>query len=456
MEFLSLPFAICMALTFVVYYARQRRGWQHGVLLVSSMSFIGYYHLAYLLVALAITVFTFMMGKYLHAVTGTRRAPFVLWGSLSGLVGFWLAARYWSPLFPIGISFYTFQALSYLIEIYWEEEPEDDFMDFCLYMLLFMKFLSGPIERGYDLLPQLKQARKFDYRGVVRGLKLLAWGAFMKLVIADRIAPSLDLVFDHVQRSSGMQLLTATLLYPIQLYADFAGYTCMALGLGRVLGFRLQPNFNRPFISQSTGELWRRWHMSLSFWVRDYVFTPLNASLRGMGRWGVYTALVVTFVTIGVWHGAGWTFFFYGLFQGMVVIYETAAKQFRQRQEQLLGSRAWSVMAIVRTYLLFALSLLFFRVADVRDVLYAYAHLLDGFSFSIKELRLGMTDHYWIVFGIAVVLMLLGEYLNGRGNVSEWMERQRAVVRWTCYIVLLLIIFLYGAFGVENFIYIQF
>lgn len=249
MEFLSIPFVCCMAITFLLYYLRQDRGWQHTVLLVASMVFIGYYHPVYLLIASAITVFTFFWGRIIHANLGTRARTIYFWTGIIALTGFWLVARYWFPLFPLGISFYTFQALSYLIEIYWEEEPEDDFVDFTLYMMLFVKFLSGPIERACDLLPQLKTARAFDYTLVTRGLKLVAWGVFLKVVIADRISPSLDIVLNDVRDATGMQILVATLLYPIQLYSDFAGYTCMALGLGRMLGFRLHPNFDRPFVS---------------------------------------------------------------------------------------------------------------------------------------------------------------------------------------------------------------
>lgn len=445
-----------MAITFLLYYLRQERGWQHTVLLVASMVFIGYYHPVYLLIASAITVFTFFWGRIIHANLGTRAGTIYFWTGIIALTGFWLVARYWFPLFPLGISFYTFQALSYLIEIYWEEEPEDDFVDFTLYMMLFVKFLSGPIERACDLLPQLKTARVFDYTLVTRGLKLVAWGVFLKVVIADRISPSLDIVLNDVRDATGMQILVATLLYPIQLYSDFAGYTCMALGLGRMLGFRLHPNFERPFVSRSTGELWRRWHESLSFWVRDYVFTPLNASLRSYGRWGVYLSLFVTFVVIGVWHGAGWTFACYGLFQAILVLEEAMLGKRREQWYGALGKHIGGALMMTRTYILFALSLLFFRVAKISDVFYAYQHLFDGFDSSVKELRLGMSDQAWIVFGIATLVMLVVEYANSRHNLIIATERLRPVLRWTVYFSVLLIILFYGSFGVENFIYIQF
>lgn len=456
MEFLSIPFVCCMAITFLLYYLRQERGWQHTILLVASMVFIGYYHPVYLLIASAITVFTFFWGRIIHANLGTRAGTIYFWTGIIALTGFWLVARYWFPLFPLGISFYTFQALSYLIEIYWEEEPEDDFVDFTLYMMLFVKFLSGPIERACDLLPQLKTARVFDYTLVTRGLKLVAWGVFLKVVIADRISPSLDIVLNDVRDATDMQILVATLLYPIQLYSDFDGYTCMALGLGRMLGFRLHPNFDRPFVSRSTGELWRRWHESLSFWVRDYVFTPLNASLRSYGRWGVYLSLFVTFVVIGVWHGAGWTFACYGLFQAILVVEEAMLGKRREQWYGSLGKHIGGALMMTRTYILFALSLLFFRVAKISDVFYAYQHLFDGFDSSVKELRLGMSDQAWIVFGIATLVMLVVEYANSRHNLIIATERLRPVLRWTVYFSVLLIILFYGSFGVENFIYIQF
>lgn len=456
MEFMSLAFVALFSVTFLLYYAGQSRKWQHLVLFAASVIFIAYYHWQYLAVAIGITLFTFYTGQLLHRRLNTPQAGIIFWSGIVGLVGFWLFTRYFMGMFPLGISFYTFQALAYLIDIYWEEEPEEDLGNFTLYMLLFMKFLSGPIERGYDLLPQLKQAQVFDYTKVARGAKLVAWGCFLKLVIADRLGPALDLVLNSVQEASGAQLLLATLLYPIQLYADFAGYTCMAIGFGAMMGFRLQPNFDRPFISTTTGELWRRWHISLSSWVRDYVFMPLSGSLRGWGKTGVYVSLFCTFVIIGVWHGAGWTFALYGMFQSVLVIYETAFKAQREQLKKRMGDTLWNTIMMVRTYLLFALSLLFFRLPHIEDVFYTYRHLLDGMDNNIRELRLGISDHYWIILSIAVLIMFAGEYLNSRKSLLDWTEEQKPVVRWCGYFAFILAIFTYGAFGVENFIYIQF
>ena len=196
--------------------------------------------------------------------------------------------------------------------------------------------------------------------------------------------------------------------------------------------------------------------MTLSFWMRDYVFTPLNASLRHWGKAGVCLALLATFVTIGVWHGAGWTFALYGLFQGVAVIYETLFSRQREWVRQKISSKVWTGLMMARTYLLFALSLLFFRVKEVGDVFYTYAHLFDGLQSSVKELRLGMSDRDWISFGAAVLLMFLFEFFHARGDLFARSEKLPPALRWTTYIGMIMIIFLFGAFGVENFIYIQF
>ena len=171
---------------------------------------------------------------------------------------------------------------------------------------------------------------------------------------------------------------------------------------------------------------------------------------------GIYASLLVTFVAIGVWHGAGLTFALYGLFQGILVIYETLFKKQREQLQNRVGAKVWKTLMIIRTYVLFALSLLFFRVSEISDVFYAYTHIFDGFNMGIKELNMGMDDHYWIVFALAVILMLLIEHINSKRNLIEWTEQQRAIIRWPIYFAIVFVIFLYGAFGVDNFIYVQF
>jgi len=457
MEFLTIPCICLILITFVLYYLTKSLLWQRLILLAASVIFISYYHIAFLAVALSIALFSFYAGKAIHKYKDTAKTSWLLASSIVLLVGTWLFFRYCSSLFPLGISFYTFQALSYLIEVYWDDEDvEDNLLDFLLYMLLFMKFLSGPIERGFDFLPQLKKVHTISYKKITEGIRMTGIGVFMKVVIADRLGPHLDSIFNTVRDASGLQLLESTLLYPIQLYADFAGYTCLAIGIGTIFGFKISSNFNRPFVSLTTGELWRRWHMSLSFWVRDYIFVPLTASFRSWGKWGIYCSLIITFVVLGAWHGAGWTFIIYGLIQGIIIIYETAAKKYRDRVQHSMNKNVCSFFSIIRTYVLFAVSLLFFRIDKIGDVFYTISHLFRGYNASWSELRIGMSDYNWEILGVALLLLFIYEYVNSKRNVFSLLDRCPVVVRWCIYYLFLFSLFIFGCFGVENFIYIQF
>lgn len=307
MSFISLNFVVLFACTFILYHTLPSR-FRKATLLTASCLFIGFYHLAFLITALILTLTTFYLGKWIGQAKRESGMKGIYFSGVCFLVVSWLAFRYADRLtnchilFPLGISFYTFQAISYLTEIYWqEEEPEKSLPDFMIYMLFFMKFLSGPIERASDMLPQLKSCKATDYTSMVYGMRLIVVGLIKKLILADSIAPYIDGVFGSVYTASGVQLLMACLLYPIELYADFSGYTDIALGGARMLGFKLSPNFNRPFIAQTTADFWRRWHMSLSFWVRDYLYLPLSSNLRGWGQWGVFLSLALTFTGLGIW-----------------------------------------------------------------------------------------------------------------------------------------------------------
>lgn len=306
MSFISLNFVVLFACTFILYHTLPSR-FRKATLLTASCLFIGFYHLAFLITALILTLTTFYLGKWIGQAKRESGMKGIYFSGVCFLVVSWLAFRYADRLtnchilFPLGISFYTFQAISYLTEIYWqEEEPEKSLPDFMIYMLFFMKFLSGPIERASDMLPQLKSCKATDYTSMVYGMRLIVVGLIKKLILADSIAPYIDGVFGSVYTASGVQLLMACLLYPIELYADFSGYTDIALGGARMLGFKLSPNFNRPFIAQTTADFWRRWHMSLSFWVRDYLYLPLSSNLRGWGQWGVFLSLALTFTGLGI------------------------------------------------------------------------------------------------------------------------------------------------------------
>lgn len=462
MSFISLNFVALFACTFILYHVLPPR-YKKTVLLAASFVFIGFYHVIFLEVALLISIATYLFGLWMGQVKDERRVKRIYFSSVCVLVASWLASRYAGQLtgcnfiFPLGISFYTFQAISYLTEIYWqEEEPERNLPDFLVYMLFFMKFLSGPIERAGDMLPQLKSGKAVDYQSMVCGLELIVVGLVKKLMLADYIGSYIDSIFNSPHTASGIQLLTACLLYPIELYGDFSGYTDIALGGARMLGFKLSPNFNHPFIAQTTADFWRRWHMSLSFWVRDYLYLPLSSAMRGWGQWGVFLSLVLTFTGLGIWHGAGWNFAVYGLIQGIIIFYEMKTIAFRNKARSRLGRPLFSALSVIRTYLIFAFSLIFFRAASLSEAFYYISHISFDVHYSWKEIDLGMPDHNCIVAGCALALILIYEYFMSKRDLLEALGKQPAAVRWGVYYLLAIMLFTLGQFNSDSFIYLQF
>ena len=462
MSFISLNFVTLFVCTFLLYYTLPPK-YRKAILLLSSCIFIGYYHIAFLIIALLISLATFFLGKWVGQSKHEKDTKRIYISGLCFLITGWLAFRYANLLpgvhwlFPLGISFYTFQALSYLTEIYWkEEEPEENLADFMIYMLFFMKFLSGPIERARDMLPQLKSGKPVAYPSIVYGMKLIVVGLIKKLILADYISPYIDCIFNSIHTASGIQLLMACLLYPVELYGDFSGYTDIALGGACMLGFKLSPNFNRPFIAQTTAEFWRRWHMSLSFWVRDYLYLPLSSGMRRWGQWGVFLSLSLTFAGLGAWHGAGWNYIIYGLIQGLIIFYEMKTAMIRNKIKNWIGNPLFTTLSILRTYLLFAFSLIFFRLESVSDALYYIRNISFSTHASWKEVSIGIPDHNCIVAGSALVLILVYEYFMSKRDLLEALEKQPMLVRWGIYYLLAIMFFTLGQFNSDSFIYLQF
>lgn len=462
MSFISLNFVTLFVCTFLLYYTLPPK-YRKAILLLSSCIFIGYYHIAFLIIALLISLATFFLGKWVGQSKHEKDTKRIYISGLCFLITGWLAFRYANLLpgvhwlFPLGISFYTFQALSYLTEIYWkEEEPEENLADFMIYMLFFMKFLSGPIERARDMLPQLKSGKPVAYPSIVYGMKLIVVGLIKKLILADYISPYIDGIFNSIHTASGIQLLMACLLYPVELYGDFSGYTDIALGGACMLGFKLSPNFNRPFIAQTTAEFWRRWHMSLSFWVKDYLYLPLFSSMRRWGQWGVFLSLSLTFAGLGAWHGAGWNYIIYGLIQGLIIFYEMKTAMIRNKIKNWIGNPLFTTLSILRTYLLFAFSLIFFRLESVSDALYYIRNISFSTHASWKEVSIGIPDHNCIVAGSALVLILVYEYFMSKRDLLEALEKQPMLVRWGIYYLLAIMFFTLGQFNSDSFIYLQF
>lgn len=481
MSFISIEFIILFVVTFTLYYTVKQKKIQKGILLLSSFAFAGYFHISFLLVALAISLATFFFGKKLSEKKEKKNIGWLYFSFIALIAFAWIILRYpaimeytansllglfnlsrsilqHSLLIPIGISFYTFQAISYLTEIYWDEiEPEDSLCDFTIYMLFFMKFLSGPIERPDNFLSQLKEQKRFDYDTVTYGLKLFFLGLLKKTIIADNLAPAINNIFSSIDNYDGLQLVIVALIYPIQLYTDFSGYTDMALGGAMMFGFKLTQNFNRPFISKSITELWQRWHISLSSWVHDYVYLPLTSSFRQWGKWGISLSLFIAFIVIGVWHGNNWNFVIYGFLQGVFVVYEMNTASLRNIiTKTTVGAHIYNGFSVITTYLLFAFSLIFFRSETLSDAWYFVSHLSIQQVESIKDLRMGITDHTYITTGVTFALLLIFEYFNAKRDLIKSLSSLHVAVRWTLYFILVFVLLVLGHLNDDSFIYVAF
>ncbi len=350
---------------------------------------------------------------------------------------------------PVGISFFTFQALSYLWDVYYKRQvPERDIVDYSLYVSFFPCILSGPINRASLVIPQLKAVRPyFDDKKAVAGLKLLLWGMFMKVVVADRVALYVDVVFDNYARYSGLSCLLASFFYTIQIYADFAGYSLMALGVGKVLGFEFTENFKRPYFAVSVTDFWHRWHISLSTWLRDYVYIPLGGSRCSKIRnyWNIF----VTFFVSGVWHGANWTFIVWGCMHGIAQIVEKMLGLQKKQPGGILR-----VLMIIITFIVVDFAWIFFRMPTLSDA-YAVIWRIFYLSWPINVYSPNGFVFYSMVVAVALLFIkdFTDEFCPGRLLVFE--NRYRWI-RWAGYIATMCYILVAGVFGADQFIYANF
>lgn len=342
MNFVQLEFPVFLAVVFGLYWALRDRWRQNLLLVVASAVFYGWVHPWFVLLMYGSAIVDFAMAQAMESWPRRRRwflatslvanlgmlAYFKYfdffaqsWSDALGAVGFTVHPATLGVMLPVGISFYTFQTIGYTVDVYRGElKARRDFVDYALYVSFFCQLVAGPIERPGRLLPQIENARDFSWSDTRAGLNLALWGAFKKVVVADTLAPYVDKVY-ILSEPAGPLLWAATAAFMVQIYADFSGYTDIARGTARMLGFRLVHNFRAPFLARTTIEFWQRWHMSLSFWLRDYVLGPLvGDGSTAVSRWRFAWATVLTFVLIGFWHGASWNFVLFGLYNGLWVV----------------------------------------------------------------------------------------------------------------------------------------
>ena len=369
-------------------------------------------------------------------------------------------------LLPVGISFYTFQTLSYTIEVYrGNQEPEKHFGYFALYVSYFPQLVAGPIERPMNLLPQLRSKHDFDYNRVTEGLGLIVWGLFKKVVIADRLALIVDNVYAQPDRFTGVGLSIATVFFAFQIYCDFSGYTDIAIGCAQVMGHRLMRNFNRPYFATSIAEFWKRWHISLTTWFRDYLYIPLGGNRVKISRF--YFNIIVVFVISGLWHGANWTFILWGLYHGLYYIIGKSTNSYRQTVAKISGlsryPRFHHIVKIVITFVLVCFGWIIFRANNFSDVVTIISRLGTGWAsvLNMSEFKMVLSsfnvaeDEFWL--GLLLIGLLISiQFLHGPKRVTEFFAQWNWPIRRLAYVLLVLMIFNFGVAQKIPFIYFQF
>ena len=371
-------------------------------------------------------------------------------------------------LLPVGISFYTFQALSYTMDVYRKEiSPEKDFFRYALFVSFFPQLVAGPIERSKNLLEQFYEKHQFEYERIKDGVLRMLWGLFMKMVIADRLALLVDRVYNNWQRYGGVEIILATVFFAVQIYCDFGSYSSIAVGAAQVMGFRLMDNFRQPYFATSVAGFWRRWHISLTSWFRDYLYIPLGGNRKGKLR--KYLNLMIVFLVSGLWHGASWHYVIWGGLNGAYQIIGDITKPLRNRVLSLFKVNrdcfSYRLMQTSLTFALVDITWLFFRADGLKNSLRMLKQIVTRFNAGVlidgTLFSLGLNDKNLAVAVVSIgVLWLVDQYNARKGSILCWLSAQNLVFRWGIYYMLLFSIIVFGVYGLgydaAAFIYFQF
>lgn len=468
MIFNSIQFILFYPLLFLLYYAIPTKYGKVRNMYLLFVSYLLYmqWKPVYALVLLGVTVVTYFSALLVVKSSHPKRIltvgvlmsllPLAFFkyfnfvnisvGKALSAVGlnYHLAGLNWA--IPIGISFFTFQALGYLWDVYYKrQEVERDFLIYALFVSFFPSILSGPINKASLLIPQFKRNRSFfDYPKAVEGMRMLLWGMFAKVVVADRAGLYVDSIFNSYADYNGITCFVASLFYSVQIYADFAGYSLMAIGVGKTLGFDLTENFRRPYFAVSVTDFWHRWHISLSTWLKDYIYIPLGGSRCSKIRnyWNIF----VTFLVSGIWHGANWTFVLWGILHGVTQILEKMLGQ-----QKCNYGRFGKTVKIVVTFLLINFFWIFFRMPTLTEACGVIGSIFN-FSQSM-HVDYNLTHMAFAIFGL--VVLFIKDYTDEFTNIRFFYNRS-VVIRWTAYVFVLSGILLAGVFGADQFIYSNF
>jgi D-alanyl-lipoteichoic acid acyltransferase DltB (MBOAT superfamily) len=370
---------------------------------------------------------------------------------------------YLSILLPIGLSFHTFQAMSYTIEVYrGHQKAERHFGIYALYVLFYPQLVAGPIERPQNLLHQFREKYDIDYDRITSGLRLMAWGLFKKVVIADRLAIAVDTVYNNPERHNSMSLIIATVFFTYQIFCDFSGYSDMAIGAARIMGFKLMTNFNNPYQSKSISEFWKRWHISLSTWFKDYLYITIGGNRVSIPRW--YLNLFIVFLVSGLWHGANWTFVLWGAIHGFYLVFGLITKKRRVKITKYLFLDRIPFLSTVVTFSLVAFAWIFFRANTVQSAFSIIEHIITGIPEIAKKVQnhqpiyqyMGISSSFLVVMLCSIILLETVHYVQSKYNITELFLEKPIYVRWAVYYAIIIAIIFFGVFENRQFIYFQF
>jgi alginate O-acetyltransferase complex protein AlgI len=477
MLFNSLEFFIFFPVVTTLYFLLPR-AYRWSLLLIASCVFYMAFIPKYILILFVTITVDFTAGILIEKTPPGRRRRLYLIGSLAvtvAILGFFkyfnfmngnLAgiARFfhWNYgieslkiILPIGLSFHTFQSMSYVIEVYrGNQKAEHHYGIFALYVMFYPQLVAGPIERPQNLLHQFREPHTFDYERVTGGLKRMAFGLFKKVVIADQLASLVDQVYNHPHDYTGFPLIFATMCFAYQIYCDFSGYSDIALGAAQVMGFRLMENFDRPYTARSIANFWRRWHISLTSWFKDYLYISLGGNRVAKPRW--YLNIFITFLVSGLWHGANWTFIIWGALNGMYLLLSLWTVPLREavvRATRLHRvPRIHHALQVGATFLLICFAWIFFRANSVNDAFYIASHLFTDLAGVSRRGRFAF-DGFILFF---ILFMEYIQYAHRTAGMRNLFGGKPVLVRWSLYYALVLIIVIFGAYSEQRFIYFQF
>ncbi|NNT71481.1 MBOAT family protein [Flavobacterium sp. IMCC34852] len=483
MVFNSIPFVIFFTVFFLLYWLVVNRNLkaQNLLLLLGSYFFYAWTDWRLLSFLIVVSGLNYSLGLKIESATNEKsKRIFLYLGLLQGLggllffkyfnffvssfndafhsIGISLGLNTLNLIVPLGISFFTFRTISYLLDIdKGKAEASKDWLVFFNYVAFFPSILSGPIDKAKTFIPQLESKREFNYLNAVDGLRQILWGLFKKVVIANNCAVITNDVFANYQSLPASSLVIGMFLYTIQIYADFSGYSDMAIGVARLLGFKITKNFDFPFFAQNIADFWRRWHISLTSWLTEYVFTPLSIYFRDYANNGLILAIVINFTLIGIWHGANWTYILFGFLHGIYYI-PLILKGTMNKKKRLTQTGLKELFNMVKTFTLVMLTFVIFKATSITEAFDFYRHLGSKSLLQLPILN-GVSLLYFGAILSYILFMLVMEWkAKTKEHALEYFgTNQPKIMRWLFYVLLLLVIYYFSsAVSNQDFIYLQF